>query len=696
MTTELREEQLVRDEILYLPVDVIDPDPAQPRLAVDAELADSIAQHGVLQPIQVRPHPVDADRFMIVDGERRWRGATAAKVKTIPAQITLEVEDVGDRLVRQIVRNEGKPLTPVEEAKAFQRIIDERRAAALALEATISERRAAGEKHFGTAQLAKELGLTEDAVRARLADKSYGVVQLAKELGIAKSTVSDRVGMLDIPAFWLDYIVKGPLQASHTPILRRWRLVPEKYQREALQAMKDDLEWPKHSGERIGIDDFDTMLRGRLAKYVKPLSEVRGYEGPTEKGNYEQYVWGSNRNQTKVYAMDPDLWRPLVKEEAKKKSAATRTQNEKKKKITTPRWVKAAIAGGAKLETEKGYGSHHNETGLVGTQQGTGALEWHFGFGYRREAFDPSVLIAKADLAKLRIYRRESSYSPTTYTIITSDTGARGAARKAFLDARSAAYRGILEAVGRELLAAGEAAGRDQLVMGGAAPHLVVALLEAAAAGDRYARKENLEEESRRLLALAIAAQCPGAIDVDEKSGAAEKYLRALSREPAETLLNAIAVLQRDEIKHPVERLEAWEERQLKKYAAIKPTFGTATAADADEEVEDDAPDPAAKTPTPRRRKNAVDEEALNAEATGEEEEISERDDADGPACEYCGCTTLQACELEDGPCSWYSEDPPVCSNPECVDAFHSDSDPVVAESDDVEDLEPAHAGAED
>src|SRR3954452_20462827 len=127
MTTELREEQLVHDTILYLPVDVIDPDPAQPRLAVDAELADSIVQHGVLQPIQVRPHPEVEGRWMLVDGERRYRGALGAKLKTIPAQITLEVEDAADRLVRQIVRNEGKPLTPVEEAKAFRRIIDERR-----------------------------------------------------------------------------------------------------------------------------------------------------------------------------------------------------------------------------------------------------------------------------------------------------------------------------------------------------------------------------------------------------------------------------------------------------------------------------------------------------------------------------------------------------------------------------------------
>lgn len=48
------EQDLVRDEIIYLPVSSIDPDPNQPRLDVDADLADSIKQHGVLQPIEVR------------------------------------------------------------------------------------------------------------------------------------------------------------------------------------------------------------------------------------------------------------------------------------------------------------------------------------------------------------------------------------------------------------------------------------------------------------------------------------------------------------------------------------------------------------------------------------------------------------------------------------------------------------------
>src|SRR3954465_9495083 len=106
MKRETSDDGLARDEIIHLRLSPSGPDPEQPRLDVDAELAESIKQHGVLQAIQVRPQPGAADRWMIVDGERRYRGSVAAKAATIPATITLEVEDPGDRIIRQIVRNE--------------------------------------------------------------------------------------------------------------------------------------------------------------------------------------------------------------------------------------------------------------------------------------------------------------------------------------------------------------------------------------------------------------------------------------------------------------------------------------------------------------------------------------------------------------------------------------------------------------
>ena len=71
----------------------IRPNPSQPRMQFDeeaiAELADSIAQRGVLQPILLRP---DGDGFQIVAGERRWRAAQKARLHAIPA-IVREIDD---------------------------------------------------------------------------------------------------------------------------------------------------------------------------------------------------------------------------------------------------------------------------------------------------------------------------------------------------------------------------------------------------------------------------------------------------------------------------------------------------------------------------------------------------------------------------------------------------------------------------
>jgi uncharacterized Fe-S cluster-containing MiaB family protein len=101
------------------------------------------------------------------------------------------------------------------------------------------------------------------------------------------------------------------------------------------------------------------------------------------------------------------------------------------------------------------------------------------------------------------------------------------------------------------------------------------------------------------------------------------------------------------------------------------------------------------RSATPRRRKNAVDEEALNAEATGEEPDAID-DDTLGLVltCRGCSCTEERACEMDDGGrCSWISENPAFCSAPECVEQFKQE---FPTEAADLGLLEPAHAGAED
>ena len=101
----------------------IKPDPLQPRRHFDEEaldeLAASIAQRGVIQPIIVRP--TDTGVFQLVAGERRWRAAQKAQLHEIPAL----VRDLSDREVMALALIENlqrEDLNPIEEARAYQRL----------------------------------------------------------------------------------------------------------------------------------------------------------------------------------------------------------------------------------------------------------------------------------------------------------------------------------------------------------------------------------------------------------------------------------------------------------------------------------------------------------------------------------------------------------------------------------------------
>ena len=105
-----------------LPLREIEPDPDQPRKTFDhdtlGELAASIAEHGLLQPIAVRPHGVG--RYLIVAGERRWRASRMAGLTEVP----VIVKDVTDEQAMELALVENlqrEDLDPVEEAAGKSR-----------------------------------------------------------------------------------------------------------------------------------------------------------------------------------------------------------------------------------------------------------------------------------------------------------------------------------------------------------------------------------------------------------------------------------------------------------------------------------------------------------------------------------------------------------------------------------------------
>jgi ParB family chromosome partitioning protein len=112
--------------VRIVPIDRIEPNPEQPRLAIDPgpleELAASIREHGVLQPILVRP--LDATRYQLIAGERRWRASKLAGLTTIPALIE-EIDDDTALEISIIENLQREDLSPLDEAAMYDRMVRE-------------------------------------------------------------------------------------------------------------------------------------------------------------------------------------------------------------------------------------------------------------------------------------------------------------------------------------------------------------------------------------------------------------------------------------------------------------------------------------------------------------------------------------------------------------------------------------------
>jgi ParB family chromosome partitioning protein len=157
-----------------VPIDALDPNPYQPRSALDparlAELAASIRESGIVQPILVRRR---GERYQIVAGERRWRAAPAAGLSAVP--VTLRDGADGQLLELALVENiQRQELNALEEAQAFQR-------------------------------LQEEFRLTQE--------------QIALKVGRDRSTVANTLRLLRLPRELRELLAAGRLDAGHARAL---------------------------------------------------------------------------------------------------------------------------------------------------------------------------------------------------------------------------------------------------------------------------------------------------------------------------------------------------------------------------------------------------------------------------------------------------------------------------------------------
>ena len=158
-------------ELREIPVELIEPNPRQPRRDLDegalVALADSLRERGVLQPVLLRPIP--GGTYELIAGERRWRAAKLAGFDTVPALVRAhdDTESLELALIENMARED---LNPVEEARACALLVD-------------------------------ELGLTREDVGRRV--------------GRSRVAVSNLLRLLDLPDEVLELLAAGHLSEGH-------------------------------------------------------------------------------------------------------------------------------------------------------------------------------------------------------------------------------------------------------------------------------------------------------------------------------------------------------------------------------------------------------------------------------------------------------------------------------------------------
>ena len=170
------------------------PSPEQPRRRFDdaklGELADSIKVHGIIVPLVVRPRP--GGGYFLIAGERRWRAAQRAGLHEIPV-VVQDVEE-GEALERALVENlQRADLGPLEEAAAFQRLVDEFGLTQDEIGARIGKDRSTVANTMrllklptGVRQLVEDEALTMGHARALLGLDSAEAIEIAARKVVAK------------------------------------------------------------------------------------------------------------------------------------------------------------------------------------------------------------------------------------------------------------------------------------------------------------------------------------------------------------------------------------------------------------------------------------------------------------------------------------------------------------------------------
>ena len=266
---DFNEEPLEKSAYQMLPIYKVEPNPDQPRQDFDEEelqaLADSIEQHGIIQPLTVRE--LSSGYYQIIAGERRWRAARLANLSEIPA-IIIEADDRKVKELALIENLQRQDLNPMEESLGYQ-------------------------------SLMQEYGLTQE--------------EAAKRVGKSRPAVANALRLLNLPQDVMEMVRSGKLTAGHARAVLV--LKTEKKQMEAAQKIialglsvrQAEMLCKNMSKEPVAAKAEPVLKVDYVAECEKQLSKHlgRGVKIVTgkKKGRFELEYYGEEDLQVLLDAL---------------------------------------------------------------------------------------------------------------------------------------------------------------------------------------------------------------------------------------------------------------------------------------------------------------------------------------------------------------------------------------------------------
>ena len=277
--------------IRQVPLGRIDTNPEQPRLSFDeeslAELSASVREHGVLQPILVRPRP--AGRYQLIAGERRWRAANMAGLRTIPAMIE-EIDDDTALEIGIIENLQREDLSPLDEALMYERMTKEHGYSLRKLAQKLGKDKGYIENRLRLAGAPPEI---KQLVSVRKDTLSHAYELLKVEDPRKRRRLSEQVALGELSLVRLREKIEGRPARAHAS--EAAQTGPSR-DRRADEAADATAAWTGVRAPTVITEDSLIAAKGHLAEAVDELAAVlRSPDalsaiGDVDRGNLAKYL----------------------------------------------------------------------------------------------------------------------------------------------------------------------------------------------------------------------------------------------------------------------------------------------------------------------------------------------------------------------------------------------------------------------